>query len=254
MQLCYWFTCFVLLAAYASDLTARLKLPSTYTSISDYSDIDGKKVGVYSQYKSIAESLGADTKTYGSGFTEAKDMIDDVKDGDIDAGLLPLYHAMRLTANNCDVKIVGDVFIPNYYVIALSNSLSDTTRQQITASNAKMHQFQVTRSLLNKALLVSDEEVCNQLLERPVTIEYTAGLWILIGCGIILSLPVYILHRRMMKQQVEVVVQDQGKIEFDYKKSGELDLIDKFEKILASSEYKFVQKMKDLEVALEKYT
>lgn len=79
---------FVLLAAYTADLTQRLTSTYGYTKIHDYKDLKDKTVGSLSTHKQALTRLGMDVKEYSYTYSDTLQIIEDLKDGKIDAAII----------------------------------------------------------------------------------------------------------------------------------------------------------------------
>lgn len=251
MQLSYWFTSFVLLAAYSADLTSRMTLDQVYTEIKDHKDIEDKKVASLFEYENVIKDFGADFVGHPSWTYEGYlEMISHLKDGDYDAVALPHPIALYMTANDCEVRVVGDMFVPDYLAIAFPKKIDSEFMQRVSSTNLVLYENFVHRNLMNKNLLVTEDESCKHRIETPISITHVGGLWVIPGAALFLALPFYFLYKKYFKKKVLEEEKTNVSNKYDNKTAAEIDLMSKFEKILGSSEQKFSQKMKDIEVAI----
>jgi hypothetical protein len=64
-----------------------------------------------------------------------------------------------------------------------------------------LFEYFVQRDLQNKNLLKAGDEQCHEKIGKPIELKDIAGLWIILGAGVILGIPVYILYRRYIQKK-----------------------------------------------------
>lgn len=265
MQISFWFMSYVLLAAYVGDLASRLSVHQDQNSIKTYEDIDGKTVGTYEEFETVVSKYGADVETYEWNSNGELKMIDDLKDGKLDAIVIEYPAANYYNSGDCDLRIQGDIFVPLYYAYAFSLNFDDNTIKTISVANALLYQNYYQRNLKNIYTLVTDEKACDFSLGKPIEVYQACGLAVTLGMGYMIALPCFHFYKRKYNTVDEEEDDDFGietdteksdpvSNKFDSRTAAETDLISKFENILSISQAKFAQKMKDLESALSQHT
>ncbi|CAG9312295.1 unnamed protein product [Blepharisma stoltei] len=254
IQMIYWFTALTLAAAYVASLVANFSVDNYQSSINSYKDIKGLKIGSFVQYKEALEAFQVKVKSYKWDNGNALQILDDLDSGSIDAAALPVPLAIFYAGISCDFKIVGDVFIPEYYAFAFSNDFDETLYNQITLANLVLYENHFHQNLKNKDILASNTTGCDHKASVPLEIESISGVWIILIVIAALGVPMAFIQKKAQEKSEEgdsskSVVSNR----FDNKTAAEMDLISKFERILGGSEQKFSQRMVDLESALNQH-
>lgn len=252
VQICYWFVAFIFLSAYIADLSTRLLISLNYTNINTYKDINDKKVGCFEQHEQIITNFKADVKSYENNSGNAEIMLDDLKNGDLDAVVMPKPMAIYLASQDCDLAIVGNVFVDDYCGIAFKTSIDASLYNRLVISLQSATENFYTRDLENKYLLQADSSVCHDILHLPVDLLEVGGLWAILFVGVVTSLIAHFIAKRLRKDKGFEGVNTKKIIET--KTIEDTDLMVKFEKILGSSDAKTANKMKELEMALNLYS
>lgn len=68
-------------------------------------------------------------------------------------------------------------------------------------------------------------------MEKPIGVNVIGGLWIVIGIGVGVSLPIYFIYRkyRRIGEEDEEEKSDEEEGKFDNSQAAEIDLMTKFE-------------------------
>ena len=66
-------------------------------------------------------------------------MVKDLKNGDFDAVVLPHPIAVYLASQDCDLEVVGDIFVWDYYGIAFPNQQDQDFITEVSKANARLN-------------------------------------------------------------------------------------------------------------------
>ena len=72
----------IFLVVYTGNFATLLSDEITETSLSDYTDIDGKEIGTFIEYESMLRNFGAEISTFNH--DEIDEAIDMLKDSELD--------------------------------------------------------------------------------------------------------------------------------------------------------------------------
>ncbi|CAG9317842.1 unnamed protein product [Blepharisma stoltei] len=252
-QLSYWLISYILLAAYAADLATRLSISLKYTTIKSYQDLSGEKVGCFTKDASILNYFKADSKSYNNDATEGKNMLSDLKNGNLDAVALPKPLAIYLASQDCELAIVGNIFANDYYTMIFRDDFDAEMFAKLNRVLQMLTENYESKALENFYFLEANGDPCYDTETMPINLTEVGGLWAVLGVGIFLSISMhYVIKKFVIKKTNK---EDNYQLNFvDPNTPDDNDLMNKFQKILGSSEVKVSDKMKELEECIRRYS
>lgn len=253
IQIAYWCLGVVIIVSYLSTITATLSINWLSSNIESYEDIKDKKIGTFSYYLKSLEVYSKYPVSYDWSYSEAEKMLDDLRDGVIDAAAMPYPIAVFFAKSDCDYLIVGQRFIIDYFSFVFSENIDDFILRKVTQLNIELYQINYHRKLENKFVLVSSTGACNYSASIPLTVEAIGGMWAALLCSSVFGLAGAIFYKKKLQNlEIDVVNSLKEKKKKNLLQAAEVDLVTKFEKRLRNSEQKFTQKIEDLREALGK--
>ena len=249
----YWFFCFILLAEYIACLSSILASNTSFTIINNYQDSVNKNVGTFAEYENVINSFGMIAKTYKNNFNNALAIIQDISSGKLDAAALPYATAVYLSSTNCEFGTVGDIFVNQYIGFAFSDKLYYNFTESFISKHQEKFDNLLLKSLINKNLLVTSENPCQDNSIFPIPASLAVGMISLLAGGVILSFPLFLLFKKkFIKEKVSSNenVYNNAKSQFDSHEIEFMNMMIKFECILGSSKNTFNNKIEELKLVV----
>ncbi|OMJ93374.1 hypothetical protein SteCoe_3612 [Stentor coeruleus] len=252
----YWFFSLILLASYISTLASCLNQPIQITDISSYKNINGKTIGTEASYSNLLTYLGANIKIYKDPQTKFIDMIDGLIQGDVDAVALPYSVGINTSLENCDLSLIGTIFVDSYLAFAFNEKVHDKFYNQFNSILQGYHDNLSLKTLINKHLYVSTIGACETNIPFPLPPELVLGCLMFLIFGAVFAMGIYFIFRKsLIKTRINSSELPQGNNLVNDKYTMEfMNMMIKFECILGSSNTKFVKKINELKEVIDENT
>ena len=180
-------------------------------------------------------------------------MMNDLINGVIDAAVLPYPFAIYFTSTNCKFLNVGQRFISDYFAIGFPINGNDTLYNSVNQANLELFNQNFYRNLENIYVLVASTGTCDYSADFPLSIYNFGGLW----TGFIIAVVIGFVGAGIYKKQFKtlqkfMIGKDPATKSVDLQLAADLDLKSKFSKILKNSENKLIQRVKDIQITIQK--
>lgn len=254
MLIAYWTMNFTLFGAYIGELSSRISVPMKTSIIESYKDLEGMKVGTYQDFKGIMEDYGAVVQVYERTPEGNDQLIQDILNEKIDAGVLEVPVAYMYNSNSCDLKIAGDIFYPINYAFIFPYDADPTLIRSVSLANSLLYEYNFQGNVKNMYMLITTEESCSYQIETPVMVDQVMGILVMLAIGAAIGIPLYFIYRRyFLKRDNDLAIKAmRKKLDSTFTQSAEL--VSKFESILLVTQDKISDQIKDLENILNQHT
>ena len=206
----YSFLIMILFALYIGYATSNMTTTFLDSQISSVSDLPGKAVGTWSGYAAQLQKYGIAPSSYPwNDQADEEAMINELKNGTIQALVLDGTLLDYVAATDCDVTVIGSSFDQYEQATAFPKGFNNVVL--LNAYNdalANLTDAGVVEELQGQALLPADAP-CTSTdsgnIVYSVTFHQVAGLWVILAIAVgfaLIMIGFHIIHVRYTKPVV----------------------------------------------------
>ena len=247
----YWFIVFIISAGYIAALASRIGKFSRFVQVDHFQDLGDNLVGTYKEFAETLQNLGIKTVEYSQNSEKPyRDVVVDILDEKIAAGAFTFSEALMLNSEYCELSLLGSIFIDSYLGFAYPTGNGNTTlMNQFQLSLHDMLDEQIVKRVLNKNLLKTTSKKCSDGLDLPLPIELMTSSLAYAAAVTLIAVPIFIFCRKKLSKgriTDKDLEKTKTKVENEKEMLDFMNMMIKFECLLASSKTNFNKKFDEL--------